>query len=58
MDSQISELFKRVLREAAQSSLNVRVVAAVIGEHDIIRRIQDRDFDSGGSDIDSQCVIS
>ena len=58
MDSQISELFKRVLRKAPQSSLNVRVVAPVIGEHDIIRRIQDRDFDSGGSDIDSQCVIS
>ena len=57
MDRQVSEPCKSVLRKAAQSSLNIRVVTAVIGEHNIIGRIQDRDFDSGGSDIDSQCVI-
>ena len=58
MYSDITEPVQGVLHKGAKSALNIRVVPAVIGKHYFAGGIQDRDFDGGGSDVDSQSVVS
>ena len=53
MHSDITEPGQGVLHKSAESALNIRVVTAVIGKHYFAGGIQDRDFDGGGSDVDS-----
>ena len=57
VDCDIPQPGQGVLNKTAKSSLNVRVMSAVVGKHDFIRRIQDGDFDRRGSDIDSKCIV-
>ena len=57
MDGDITQLFMGVLYQCTQGSLDVRMMPAVIGKHDLIRRVQNGNFDGRGSDIYSKCEI-
>ena len=58
MDRDVAQLLMGILHQAPQGPLDIRVVPAVIRELDLTGGIQDCDLDSGGSYINSQCIIS
>ena len=58
MHGDIAELRQGILDEFAQCALNISVMAAVIGKHDLAGSIQNRNLYGGGSDIDPQGVVS
>ena len=55
--SDVSQLFVGILNKGAKCSLDVCVVSAVVGKHDLTGRVQDSNLDSRGSDIYSQRIV-
>ena len=55
MESHLAILVKRFLKKVCKGFLNVRKMSLVICENEIFILIQNSDFYSSGTDIDSQC---
>ena len=57
MDGNISQLFPGFHDQKAQGPADIRVVAAVVREHEVQAGIQNGDLDGRRTDIDSKCII-
>ena len=57
VDGDVAQLRKGILYKGTECALNVCVMSAVIGKHDFTGGIQNGNFDSRGSDIDSKCIV-